>query len=184
MPNAFEFLARDHEVVKRMLAELELGPTAASGADSGQLALRKMMAKQLVIEESMHEAVEEMHFWPMVREALDDGNELADQALTQEQQGKDMLHELNELAPENEEFETLLSSFIAAVRANIAFEEAQVWPKLQRKLSNGEAEYLGHKLKQAKATAPTWSAPRPARGRRAPRERRAARRSASRPGPR
>jgi hemerythrin-like domain-containing protein len=160
MPNAFEYLARDHEEVKRMLTELELGPTAATGATSEQLALRKKMAEQLVIEESKHEAIEEMHFWPMVREALNDGNQLANQALSQEQEGKDMLHELDKLAPENEKFETLLSGFTAAGRAHIAYEEGQVWPRLQAVLSPDQAEYLGHKLEQARKTAPTRPHPK------------------------
>jgi hypothetical protein len=69
MANAFDALAKDHEEVKRMLAELELGPTTATGADPDQLALRKKMVQHLVIEEAKHEAVEEMYFWPVVRKA-------------------------------------------------------------------------------------------------------------------
>jgi hypothetical protein len=50
-----------------MLTELELGPTAATRADADQLALRKKMVQQLVIEESKHEAVEEMYFWQLAQ---------------------------------------------------------------------------------------------------------------------
>lgn len=53
-----------------MLTELDLGPTAAGGASPDQLLLRKKMTEQLVIEESKHEAVEEMYFRPTVRERL------------------------------------------------------------------------------------------------------------------
>jgi hypothetical protein len=67
MPSAFEVLAKDHAEVKRMLTELELGPTAATRADADQLALRKKMVQQLVIEESKHEAVEEMYFWQLAQ---------------------------------------------------------------------------------------------------------------------
>lgn len=38
MTNAFDVLSKDHEEVKRMLTELELGPTAATGANGDQLA--------------------------------------------------------------------------------------------------------------------------------------------------
>ncbi len=78
MPSAFDVLAKDHVEVKRMLTELEKGPTAASGASGNELALRKKMTEELVIEESKHEAVEEMFFWPVVRDHLDDGDRLAD----------------------------------------------------------------------------------------------------------
>ena len=39
----------------------------------------------------MHEAIEEQFFWPAVRDALDGGDELADQALEQEQADKKLL---------------------------------------------------------------------------------------------
>ncbi len=73
MPSVFEVLSRDHEEVKQMLSEFEKGPTAADGASPDQLARRKKMAETLVIEESKHEAVEEMYFWPAVRDRLPDG---------------------------------------------------------------------------------------------------------------
>jgi hypothetical protein len=47
------------------------------------------MVQQLVIEESKHEAVEEMYFWPVVRKALIDGDNLARHAHAQEQEGKE-----------------------------------------------------------------------------------------------
>jgi hypothetical protein len=91
MTSVFDVLAQDHAEVKRMLTELELGPTAATGADADQLALRKRMVQQLVIEVSKHEAVEEMYFWPAVRSHVTDGTDLANQAQGQEQEGKEVL---------------------------------------------------------------------------------------------
>jgi hemerythrin-like domain-containing protein len=155
MPSAFEVLGKDHEEVKRMLAELERGPAAASGAGSDQLALRKKMVQQLVIEESKHEAVEEMYFWPAVRKHLDGGDDLASRAQDQEQEGKVILDRLDKLAPEDEEFEALLTQFISAGRAHIAFEEAAVWPYLRAALSAEEADSLGRELEDGKKTAPT-----------------------------
>ena len=154
MPSVFDVLARDHEEVKRMLAELELGAAAASGADSDQLALRKRLAEHLIVEESRHEAAEEMYFWPAVRERLEDGDDLANQALTQEQEGKALLHQLEKLAPESIEFENVLAQFISGGRTHIAFEEAHVWPGLRAALSAAEVEELGRKLEQAKGDAP------------------------------
>ena len=52
MADVFTVLGQDHEEVKRMLAELNKGPTRASGASADQLALRKKMTEQLIIEES------------------------------------------------------------------------------------------------------------------------------------
>ncbi len=155
MPSAFEVLAKDHEEVKRMLSELELGPVAGTGANSDQLALRQKMVQQLVIEESKHEAVEEMYFWPAVRRHLTDGDDLADQAQDQEQQGKFILDRLAKLSPEDEEFEAQITHFISAGRAHIKFEETAVWPVLLSALTAEEASDLGSELEKAKKTAPT-----------------------------
>jgi hemerythrin-like domain-containing protein len=155
MPSVFEVLARDHQEVRRMLSELELGPVAATGATSDQLALRQKMVEQLVIEESKHEAVEEMYFWPAVRSRLTDGDVLADQGQDQEQQGKFILERLGKLSPEDEEFEDQISHFISAGRSHIEFEETRVWPSLQLALTVEEADDLGRELAEAKETAPT-----------------------------
>ena len=155
MPDVFEVLSRDHEEVKRMLSEFEAGPTAAAGASADQLALRKKMAQTLVIEESKHEAVEEMYFWPVVRDRLPDGGRLADQANEQEQEGKEVLNSLDKSDADDPQFEELLGKFITAGREHIAFEETQVWPGLRAALSEAEAATLGNKLEQAKKTAPT-----------------------------
>lgn len=155
MPSAFEVLAQDHEAVLRMLSELELGPTAATGANPDQLALRQKMVQQLVIEESKHEAVEQMYFWPAVRGHLPDGDELASQAEDQEQQGKFILDRLEKVSPEDAEFEDQIAHFISAGRAHIEFEQTIVWPVLVLALTVEEAADLGRELEEAKKTAPT-----------------------------
>jgi hemerythrin-like domain-containing protein len=155
MPDVFEVLGHDHQEVKQMLSELEAGPTAATGADDDQLALRKRMAEQLVIEESKHEALEEMYFWPAVRERVAEGKQLAGTAIEQEQEGKQVLERLDKLQAGEPEFEELLNEFIAAGREHISYEETQVWPALRSALSEQEASELGSKIDQGKKTAPT-----------------------------
>ncbi len=155
MPNVFDVLGRDHQEVKQMLAELETGPTAASDAGETGLTLRKRMVEQLVIEESKHEAVEEMYFWPAVKDHLADGEQLAQPALDQEQEGKEVLDRLDKLNPDEPEFEQLVASFITAGREHISYEETQVWPALRTQLSEEEANELGDKIESAKKTAPT-----------------------------
>jgi hypothetical protein len=118
------------------------------------------MVQQLVIEESRHEAVEEMYFWPAVRSHLTDGDDLANQAQDQEQEGKVVLDQLDKLAPEDGEFEGLLSQFITAGRAHIAFEETTVWPSLRASLTAKEADEIGRKLEDGKKTAPTRPHPK------------------------
>lgn len=155
MTDVFDVLAQDHQEVKHMLTELEKGPARSDGAGDDELLLRKKMVEQLIIEESRHEAVEEMYFWPTVRQRLPDGDQLADEATGQEQEAKDVLDKLDKLDASNAEFEELLGTFTAAAREHIEFEESRVWPGLRKALSAEVAGELGKKLSAAKKTAPT-----------------------------
>ena len=152
MADVFTVLKQDHEEVKRMLAELEKGPTRATGASEDQLALRKKMTEQLIIEESKHEALEEMYFWPVVRDHLPDGDALADQATGQEQEAKEVLAKLD---TGDAEFEKLLGTFTGAAREHIQFEETAVWPGLRTALNTERAAELGAQIAEGKKTAPT-----------------------------
>jgi Hemerythrin HHE cation binding domain len=155
MVSVFDVLGRDHVEVQRMLAELETGPTGATGASATHLALRKKMVEELIIEESRHEAAEEMYFWPVVRERLPNGDELADHAIGQEQEAKKVLGLLDRLDASQPEFEDVLAMFIKAGRDHIAYEETIAWPPLAAALSTQDAADLGSKIEQAKKTAPT-----------------------------
>ncbi|MGH3158632.1 MAG: hemerythrin domain-containing protein [Streptosporangiaceae bacterium] len=155
MSDVFEILRQDHEQVKAMLAQLEAGPTVRSGASQAQLEERKKLTEQMIIEESRHEAVEEQYFWPAVRDQGAAGENVAAQAVSQEQDAKQVLAELDKLEPADERFETLVTKFTADAREHITFEETQAWPILRVRISAEEAAELGEKLAKAKGSAPT-----------------------------
>ncbi|MCW2933209.1 MAG: hypothetical protein JWM19_4171 [Actinomycetia bacterium] len=151
MADVFDVLARDHAEVKRMLAELERGPASAGG---DQLLLRKKMAGQLVIEESRHEALEEMFFWPAVREHVTGGDVFADKATGQEQEGKELLDELEMADASDPRFEQLLATFIRAAREHIKFEEDTVWPRAWVAFPADVADTLGEQVAEGKKARP------------------------------
>jgi hemerythrin-like domain-containing protein len=154
MADVFEVLSHDHNEVKRIFSEFEAGVSALGGGDD-RLAARRKLAEQLVVAESQHEAVEEQFFWPMVREFLDEGDQLADQAIEQEQQGKQVLDDLRKSELGEHEFDNLVAKFINAGREHIAFEEEQVWPGLRAALNAQQSDLLATKIEQAKVMAPT-----------------------------
>ena len=160
MADAFEVLAKDHAEVRQMLTQLELGAIRQGGAGAEQLAQRKKLAQQLVIEESRHEAVEEMYFWPAVREHLHNGDQLADTAIGQEDEGKEVLDKLDKLNAGDPEFEKLLAEFTRAGREHIDYEETQVWPGLRAALTAEQSQEIGKKMEAGKKTAPTRPHPR------------------------
>lgn len=155
MADVFTVLGQDHQEVKRMLAELEKGPTVGTGASEDQLALRKKMTEELIIEESRHEALEEMYFWPAVRDHIQSGSTLADEAIGQEQAAKQILASLDKVGSGDAEFERLLGKFVVDAREHIEFEETQVWPLLRTALPAETSAELGEKIAEGKKTAPT-----------------------------
>jgi hemerythrin-like domain-containing protein len=149
--DALTFLRQDHKSVLGMLEVLEGAPTG-TGAGSSGLAT---MVTNLVIAESQHEAIEEQFFWPAVRDALDEGDALADKAIEQEQAGKPLLQQLEDGQPGEPDYHEALQRFVAAGREHIAYEQDVVWPLFAAAVTHEQLERLGEKLEAAKKLAPT-----------------------------
>jgi hypothetical protein len=118
------------------------------------------MTEQLIIEESKLEALEEMYFWPVVRDHLPNGDALAGRATGQEQDAKEVLAQLDKLDASEIEFEELLATFTTEAREHIEFEEMQVWPRMRIALNSERAAELGTQIAAGKKTAPTRPHPR------------------------
>jgi len=155
MPDVFQVLQKDHDEVRAMLAELEEGPKAGTGATAEQLAFRKRSVDEVIIEESKHEAAEQQYFWPAVKRLGADGLRVAELGLEQEAEADPVLAELDKLQPGDEGFEERLAAFASAARAHIMYEEAHAWPLLRATISADEAQVLGEQITRAKKLAPT-----------------------------
>jgi hemerythrin-like domain-containing protein len=153
--DAITLLREDHQKVLAMFDRLESGPTVLTGADDEQLQARGELVTELIMAESRHEAVEEQYFWPAVRDALPDGDELARHATDQEQEAKHVLQQLESQRPGLAEFEKLVETFISSGRTHIGYEQDEVWPALQAVLSQEQLVALGEKMAKAKQSAPT-----------------------------
>lgn len=149
--DALTFLREDHKSVLGMLEVLD-GAPSGTGADLSGLGT---MVTNLIIAESQHEAVEEQFFWPAVREALSDGDELADEAIAQEQEGKKLLQRLENRTPGDPEYHRALQKFVKAGRDHIMYEQDVVWPVFEAAVSREQREKLGEKMEAAKKIAPT-----------------------------
>ena len=149
--DAVTFLRQDHKSVLGLLEVLEDAPSGSGSHVSGL----ETYVTNLVISESQHEAIEEQFFWPAVREALDDGDTLADKAIAQEQEGKKLLQQLEDGQPGEPEYQQALQEFVKAGREHIAYEQDVVFPRFQAAVSREQLEKLGEKLEAAKKIAPT-----------------------------
>ena len=153
MEDVFEVLATDHEEIRQVLAELEKGPTAATGAGEDQLMLRKIMTEELIVEEAKHDEIERTDLWPAVRQHVPGGGQLADRAICQQLEIGELLAELDRLDASDPEFEEFLDAFTRAGRAHFDFEERHVWPRLRAVLTMKAASELGRKIQQGRRAA-------------------------------
>jgi Hemerythrin HHE cation binding domain len=165
MEDVFDVLVADHEEIRQALAELEKGPTAATGATEDQLMLRMIMTEELIIEAAKHEEIELTWLWQAVREHVPGGDRLADRGICAELEIATLLAELDKLDVSQPEFEQLLSAFTQAGREHFDFEERYVWPRLRAAFGSGAlaakaAAELGRKVSLARQSAPVLPFPR------------------------
>lgn len=154
MPDVFDLLAADHAEVKQLLERFET--LIAGGRTTPELIEEGgALADTLISNSSQHEAAEEEHFWPAVKQRIPQGDSLAATAIDQESEAKKALARLDGMAPDDGQFIPLISKLIQAGRAHIDYEEQQVWPAFRDVLSADEANELGDKVAQAKEKAPT-----------------------------
>jgi hemerythrin-like domain-containing protein len=147
-------LGRDHNQVKYLQEQLEAIPGVTKGGTAQHQQRRVSIVDMIRLRLSQHETAEEEYFWPAVRDGLPDGNELADQALEQEQHGKDLLQALDGMPGGDEKFEELVEELISSLGRHVAFEDL-VFLKVRQALPQEQLDDLGRKYAAAKENAPT-----------------------------
>lgn len=151
MPDLIELLSNDHGEILALLHRLETEPHDTPEA---RLIINEV-AQQLVIRESGHEAVEEMHLWPAVRDQVEGGNRLADFAIEQETLGKEALQALSRLTPGDAAFDETFKRVAKAIKEHVAFEQEQVWPEVTGAIGRAQRKRLGDKAAHDERHAPT-----------------------------
>jgi hypothetical protein len=165
--DAVAVLTRQHNQVRVLLKQLQAPSGHSAGGSPGQVPARKSLVDTITARLSEHEAIEEEHFWPQVRRALPDGDELADRALEQEQEGKATLAELGKLDPDSREFGELAERLAMQLRKHVAYEE-RIFLRVRETVPPEELDALGSKLLASgrRASArPHQPAPTPASAR-------------------
>ena len=119
-PDAGEFsrdvtvvLTRQHNQVRALLEQLQALPSHKTGGTAEDIAARKSIVDMVTVRLSRHETTEEKYLWPAVRKAVEDGDALADEARSQEQEGTQTLAELGGLAPDTDRFDECVEQLVA-----------------------------------------------------------------------
>ncbi|THV42798.1 hemerythrin domain-containing protein [Glycomyces buryatensis] len=142
-----DVILKDHRVIEAVFRELERHKGQADG--------RKELADHIIAVLVRHAVVEEQYMYPIARERLDDGDEVADHAIQAHGEAEAVMKRLEGLGPDSPEFEELLAELIEDIRHHVSEEESDLLPRLRRSLTQGELDNLGAKVLIAKEHAPT-----------------------------
>ena len=150
--DAIELLLAQHEQIRMLFAEV-------SGARGEQ---KRELFEDLVRMLAMHETAEEEIVHPIARRNLDDGDDIVDSRLQEENEAKRALSQLYEMGVDDPRFDPLLDQLAEDVIAHAEAEEAHEFLDLREAVSTEQLRRMATAITAAQALAPTR--PHPAAG--------------------
>ena len=146
-------LRADHREVERLFKQFEkAGPNAHK--------TRRQIVDKISQELSAHAVIEEQVFYPAVREAVPDAEDVVLESLEEHHIVKWTLAELEDMDPEHERFVAKTTVLIESVRHHVEEEEGELFPQVREVLKRKRLEEVGEAMAKAKEVAPTRPHPR------------------------
>jgi hemerythrin superfamily protein len=145
-PDALAILVRDHKEVDELFDELGRSDETSAVQRKGELLSTMIEAL------SVHAAVEEQVVYPVMRT---DGEAKVRHAIADHQNVKERLADLEALAPLDPAVLPAVKVLADEVRAHVAEEENDLFPRLAQALDESALQEMGRAIEQARKTAPT-----------------------------
>jgi hemerythrin superfamily protein len=135
--DAIALLTADHRQVSAMFKQYEeLGERAKAS--------KKKLADQICTALRVHTQIEEEIFYPAVREASKDLEDLVDEAVVEHASAKDLIGQVEAMDPEDDLYDAKVKVLGEQVEHHVEEEEKEMFPKV-RKLSLDLAD-LGQEM--------------------------------------
>ena len=153
--NAITLLKNDHQTVEDLFKRFEkLGPRAVK--------TKQDVTERIVRELSIHAAIEEMVFYPAIREAVEKGDTdtMVLEALEEHHVLKWVLWELDRMGPADERFDPKVTVLMENVRHHVKEEEKDLFPQVNKIFGRAQLDELGQAMARLKKTAPTHPHPK------------------------
>jgi hemerythrin superfamily protein len=148
-PDAIALLVRDHRAVEELFQTFDLYD------DTVAVGVKRDVFRQIRRALSVHAAAEEQVVYPVVREQVPGGAELADEALADHQRVKETLAILDAMEPSDAAFVVGVKALAADVRRHVAEEEGSLLPMLEKVLGTQRLSELGEAVARVEVVAPT-----------------------------
>jgi hemerythrin superfamily protein len=149
--NAIKLLEKDHRAVEKLFRQFDrLQRTNAK--DSTR---REALLHRIVRELSVHAAIEERELYPAVERSMPDGEEMADHALKEHQEVKEILYRIQGKDPGSASARNDFKRLVSCVAGHVREEEGELFPKFAKHVDRRELEELGRRLDRTRASVPT-----------------------------
>jgi hemerythrin superfamily protein len=149
--DAITLLKQDHKAVEKLFKQFE---------KTTQPAQQRKLAQQVIKELSAHAAIEEMVFYPAVRDRVPKAEDTVLESLEEHHIVKWVLSELDDMKPDHERFKAKMTVLMENVRHHVKEEESELFPEVRSVIKRKELGELGDAMEKAKKTAPTQPHPR------------------------
>ncbi len=139
--DAIALLTRDHENVAHMFEQYEaLGDRAHAS--------KKKLATQICTELTKHATAEEEIFYPAVKAAGKEEDELVDEATVEHASAKDLIAQIMAMEPTEELFDAKVKFLGELIEHHVKEEEGEMFPKARK--AGLDLEALGAQIAERK----------------------------------
>jgi len=125
--DAFALLTADHKSVKQLFKEVE-ALKDSTDSDDQKAALVESICNELTI----HAQIEEEIFYPAVRAALEDGDELVDEADVEHEEAKALIAQLETMAPGDDHYDARVTVLAENIDHHVKEEEGEMFSKARK----------------------------------------------------
>jgi hemerythrin-like domain-containing protein len=135
--DAITLLTADHREVSEMFQQYEeLGERAKAS--------KKKLADKICNALILHATIEEEIFYPALREASKDAEDMVDEAVVEHASAKDLIAQLQEMDPEDELYDAKVKVLSEQIEHHVGEEEKEMFPKARK--SGLDLEALGQEM--------------------------------------
>lgn len=125
MKDAIALLKQDHANVKAMFKEFEgLGDRAFAG--------KKKLADKICLELTRHATAEEEIFYPALRAADRDNEDLVDEATVEHATAKDLIAQIGAMDPHDDLFDAKVKVLGEYIDHHVREEEGEIFPRAKQ----------------------------------------------------
>jgi hemerythrin superfamily protein len=136
MPNVIELLKHDHREVEQLFSKFESSHDAA-------------IVEKICSELEVHTAAEETLVYPVLREDVSGGGNLADEAEHEHAEARQIIGRVKQTT-DPQHLNDLVAELKKAIEHHVEEEEGTVFPKMQADVGESELDSLGEQIQEFK----------------------------------